>query len=106
MGDDNKFKVIDEGHQYELDNIDGGTQTLQFIRKEPEDDGVTLKTMINGTTNEAVLGVIINRLAYLNEVLPDSFTKEAIDHCEAALHALEARTEDRQGRGVEGTNKE
>jgi len=99
-------RATDAGHTYELDNVDGGVQVLQFIRKEEsKEQPGKLETMINGTTNEAVLDVLIDRLNFLYEKLPDDFTKNAIMHLEAALQSLKDRTADREARSVEGTNQ-
>lgn len=96
------FTVPDAGHTYELENVEGGMQTLQFIRKE-EKDG-KLETMINGTTNEAVIAVLIDRLEYLHAKLPDTYTEEAIAALRAAFDNLNKRTADRKAREVEGTS--
>lgn len=98
------MKAITPGHQYELDNVGEGTQTLQFVEKEadPADD-TKLVVKTDGTTNEEVLAVLIDRLTFLGETLADDFTSEAIGHLEKALAQLVARTTDRTARGVEGT---
>jgi cell division protein YceG involved in septum cleavage len=95
------MKVLGMGHTYELDNVESGIQTLQFIRKE-EKDG-KLETMINGTTNEQVIAVLIDRTKFLDEKNPSDFNKDAIQNLEAALLAFQNRTADRESRGVEGT---
>lgn len=101
------MKVTDQGHTYELENVEGGTQTLQFIRKERGPAGAeadTLKTVINGVTTEEVITVLIDRLEFLHSRLPDDQTQAAITSLKAALDLLEARTKDRQARNVEGTD--
>src|SRR5262245_22230250 len=54
-----------------------GHQTLQFIEKSTDpsgvgmgDDGVTLYTVNNGTTNEEVLEMLIDRVKYLQAKFP------------------------------------
>lgn len=97
--------IIDPGHRYELESVDeGGSQMLQFIQKE-ERDG-ELVTIENGTTTEDVLAALIDRTKFLDEKVPSAENKVAIEHLEAALRALEARTADRTEREVEGTNAE
>lgn len=102
------MKSIDPGHKYELDNLEGGTQTLQFIRKErgpAETSTDALKTLTNGTTTEEVIHVVIDRLEVLSSRLADANTAAAIESMKNALTSLENRTADRAARGVEGTDQ-
>jgi hypothetical protein len=99
------MNVIIEGHLYQLEHFekDPGEQhceTLQFIEKD-----AAMNTIRNGTTNEEVLTVLIDRLKYLGDRLPSRETSIAITKCEEALLWLKKRTEDRKARGVEGTSK-
>lgn len=96
------MKIIKEGHTYELDAFEGrDPQIMQFIQKANVDgDLVTEK---DGTTNEEVLKMLINRLHFLNGWMYDSNNAEAILHLENALNCLHVRTADRLERGVEGT---
>jgi hypothetical protein len=98
------MKVISEGHRYELDAFEGGmAQTLQFIEKVPVTKGSTeLKTVNDGTTNEEVLAMLIDRLSYLNKKFPCRENDLAITHCREALRWLNCRTNRRKARGVEG----
>ena len=77
------MKNLVAGHTYELSNFenkDEKGQVLQFIHKEPIEEGSTeLKTVSDGTTNEEVLEALINR--------------------------IEKRTNDRIKRNVEGKNE-
>lgn len=97
--------VLDAGHSYELHNLESGVQTLNFIKKEKGEEGEELKTVQDGTTNEIVLRVLIDRLGVLNTKLPDAHTEKAIALITEALAELEARTADRKERGVEGTHQ-
>lgn len=96
------------GHTYELSNFenkDQAGQILQFIHKEPIVDGKPeLHTISDGTTNEEVLEVLINRMNYLNSKFPCRENSIVITHLETALLWLEKRTNDRIKRGVEGVN--
>jgi hypothetical protein len=114
------MKVITEGHLYGLENFDkskpGGEnskvlpdgsilsfQELQFIHKGPTVPGGTfLETITNGTTNEEVLRVLIDRVKFLNTKFPCRENAIALTHIETALMWLEKRTADRKERGVEG----
>ena len=60
---------------------------------------------INGATQEALLAILIDRLECFQAF---QFACEengiALDHCKAALDALQLRTKARMSRGVEGTH--
>lgn len=99
------MKVLTPGHLYELESFEPAevAQRLQFIEKVPVAPGSTeLKTVNNGTTNEEVLTMLVNRLNYLNAVFPCRENSIAITHIETALLWLNRRTVDRKARGVEG----
>lgn len=100
------MKNLIEGHRYELDNFENKSeagQQLQFIQKEPTaaNDG-TLQTINDGTTNEEVLDVLIDRMNYLQKKFPCRENAIAITHLETALLWLNKRTADRIKRNVEG----
>jgi hypothetical protein len=101
------MKVIVEGHLYELadmeENPGDPPQTLQFIHKT-EIDGQFV-TVTNGTTNEEVIAVLIDRIRYLDRKAHHLENTNALDYLEGALEALKRRTEERKMRGVEGTPK-
>ena len=102
------MKVKVEGHTYELSNFenkDAEGQTLQFIHKEPiAPSHPELKTISDGTTNEEVLAVLIDRMNFLNSKFPCRENSIVITHLETALLWLEKRTNDRLKRNVEGKN--
>lgn len=101
-------KTIRPGHLYQLRNMESKEefQILQFIEKEPKWPGSTeMVTVHDGTTNEAVLEMLINRMKYQYEKLPSEETAMAIKHLESALRRLEVRTIRRMARGVEGRNE-
>ena len=101
------MKILDIGHQYELANFDQpdkSGQILQFIKKTPIKKGLPeLKVVNDGTTNEEVLLVLIDRLNTLNTIFPSQENTIALIHIETALLWLDKRTADRIARGVEGT---
>lgn len=89
------MKILTEGHKYSLDNfteVGVPGQTLQFIEKKKVED--ELITVNDGTTNEEVLKVLINRLQYLYYKLPSTETYRAIGSLGYALKELESRTND------------
>lgn len=105
------MKVITAGHRYELENFeqkDKPGQILQFIEKRPyphaPDGGPTtqLETVNEGTTNEEVLKMLIDRCLSLYDKFPSEETACSIGHLRSALYAQQSRTYERQQRGVEG----
>jgi len=104
------MKVITPGHSYELRNFEQDlpelNQHLQFIHKEPVPDNPTvLRTVSDGTTNEEVLRVLIDRCQFLNAKFPCRENAIAITKLQEALFWLEERTRGRLARGVEGKHQ-
>jgi hypothetical protein len=100
-----KVIVKREGHRYELPCFEdqGRNQVIQFIEKEPVSEGSTeLMTLNDGTTNEDVLEVLINRMKYLQGRFPCRENAIVITKLEESLMWLEKRTSDRKKRQVEG----
>ena len=102
------MNVITPGHRYELDNFENQAafrQVLQFIEKAPAANPTTpgeLRTINDGTTNEEVLRVLIDRLNSMQGKFPCRENAIVVTHLETALLWLGKRTADRLARGVEG----
>ena len=100
------MKVLVEGHKYELSNFENKNeqgQTLQFIQKEPITEGSTeLKTVSDGTTNEELIEMLLDRMNYLQSKFPCRENAIAITKLDEALLWLNKRTADRMKRNVEG----
>jgi len=100
------MKTLLVGHRYELENFeakDQPGQCLQFIQKEPIAEGSgELRTVHDGTTNEEVLMVLIDRMNTMQAKFPCRENAIVTTHLETALLWLEKRTADRKARGVEG----
>ena len=107
------MKILTPGHRYVLDNFeqkDQQGQTLQFIEKRVTEEGEPavagqLITVHDGTTNEEVLAMLIDRLEFLYAKMASVETATAIVYCRGALDQLEKRTRNRKERGVEGTHQ-
>lgn len=105
------MKILVEGHKYELENHENKSapgQAIQFIQKEKvhrADGEDEFKTVSDGTTNEEVLAVLIDRLKTMYVKLPSHHTQQAIENLQDALMWLNARTAERKARNVEGTPK-
>lgn len=98
-------KAIRPAHLYQLKNFENpeSFQVIQFIEKEPKFPGSPeLITINDGTTNEAVLEMLINRSQELFEKFASEETANAIIHMKAALDQFELRTLRRMARNVEG----
>lgn len=99
------MKVLTPGHKYSLSSFEDkdSFQQLQFIEKapDPESEG-KLITINDGTTNEEVIEMLIDRISYLNSKFPCRENSIAITRLEEALLWLEKRTKDRIARKVEG----
>lgn len=99
------MKVLVDGHRYALDNFENKetSQVIQFIHKKPKELGSTeLITVSDGTTNEEILSVLINRMQYLQSKFPCRENAIVITNLEESLMWLEKRTADRKARNVEG----
>lgn len=83
---------------YALTDFSGDYIHLRF------QDGPLREFGVNGTTNEEVIGLLVERLRSLNQ--PPFSCREnslAITHLQEAQHWLYRRTMERSQRGVEGT---
>lgn len=99
------MRPLIEGHRYILANFEHPEtcQTIQFIQKEPTGDGYgTLSTVSDGTTNEEVLEMLIDRMAYLQNKFACRENAIVITKLEECLMWLNKRTADRVKRNVEG----
>ena len=100
------MRVLVEGHKYLLANFENNqnpAQTLQFIHKEPKAPGSTEMMIVsNGTTNEEILEVLIDRMKFLQDKFPCKENAIVITNLEESLMWLNKRTSDRLKRDVEG----
>lgn len=98
------MKTLTIGHKYELADMEGeGHQVLQFIEKKQDFATQRFVTANNGTTNEEVLAVLIDRMNYLQAKAPCRENAIVITKLEECLMWLNKRTADRVARNVEGT---
>lgn len=100
------MKVLTPGHKYELSNLENHAatgQVLQFIQKEPIAEGSKqFKTVADGTTNEEVLEMLIDRIVTMNAQFSCQENEFCIEHLRCAMIYLKKRTLDRIVRNVEG----
>ena len=106
------MNVLTPGHRYKLDNFERPEQQgqiLQFIEKVPvvrEAEALAspgeLRTVHDGTTNEEVLRMLIDRMQSLQARFPCRENAIVVTKLEESLMWLEKRTAERKARGVEG----
>lgn len=98
------MKVIVPGHRYEVASFENtNDQVIDFIHKQPKENAPgEFVTLCDGTTNEELLRVLINRTEFLNSQFPCRENSIAITKMQEALMWFEKRTTDRIARGVEG----
>ncbi len=88
---------LEAGHVYKLSNAlePSRMQEVKFIKR------VNGQLVSDGTTNEEVLGMLIDRIKYLNTKLPCRENALVITKLEESLMWLEKRTALRVAQGVE-----
>lgn len=96
------MRVIDPGHVYELDSIDGGEpQRLVFVKRE----GPRYPGNIGhhpGTQMQEVLRALIERARYVQAQIPCAETEGAIRAMQLALMLMEIRAKRVKGKSFEG----
>lgn len=99
------MKVIKPGYRYQARYYNNPNRhtTLQFIEKAPNEQGTRLETVMDGTTNEELLKILIHRLEYQNELLQSWYTEQAAKHLELAVNFLNSRQEQRAAKGITNT---
>lgn len=99
------MKTLNPGHKYELDAFEDpkNNQSVQFIEKtKVSQESEELETVNDGTTNEEVLRMLIDRMQHLQNKAPCRENAIVITKLEESLMWLEKRTANRENRGVEG----
>jgi len=102
------MKVLTPGHKYELEGFENknASQIIQFIEKtKVSSDSIELTTVNDGTTNEALLEVLIDRMKFLQNAFPCRENAIVITKLEESLMWLNKRTADRIKRNVEGKHE-
>lgn len=99
------MQVLTPGYTYEVAGYEGGPQFIQFLHKAQLEIGDPMETVSEGTTNEEVLEVLIDRMNFLQSRMPCRENAIVITKLEEALLWLNRRTQNRLARGVEGTEQ-
>jgi hypothetical protein len=99
-------------HAYVVGGFDSATNPSRDTLDQPPEFGFSIlfqngpikEAGVNGVTQEALLAVVIDRLAAFQAgPFPSDENAAALGYCELALKALHTRTRERLARGVEGT---
>jgi len=95
------MKVIDDGHEYLLDNLDGeGVTPLLFVKREgdgyPGNEG-----HYAGTNMQEVIRALLDRCFYVYGQVPCTETLGVINNLRSALLLLEVRAVRRHGRHLD-----
>lgn len=87
------MKVIEPGHLYEVENVDGdGTQLIQFVHRRDEDARLLPEDQRKeGIQSQELLRVLIDRTLYLHAEQPWSENVKIIQNLRDALRIYEAR---------------
>lgn len=95
------MKAITNGYRYKVSNFDNTDehQVIQFIQKDESGE-----TISDGTTNEELLEVLIDRITFLNNKFPCRENSIVVTKLEESLMWLNKRTADRTKRNVIGKN--
>jgi hypothetical protein len=100
------MRVIDPGHEYDLDSLDGEQSNhLVFVKRE----GAGYPGNVGhhpGTTMQEVLRALIDRAVYVNDQIFSEETSEAIEHMKRAIILFELRAAKRHGRDLQWTDDE
>lgn len=98
--------ILTPSYKYILSNFkdQSAGQTIQFIENRQNERG-EFEMVNDGTTNEEVAAILIDRLQGLHAKLPSKQSAYAITKFQDGLFWLNNRTDERKARGVEGTPK-
>lgn len=93
------MKIIDAGHKYQVDSLDGGEpQTIQFVKRIGDGFPFNGGDPVSGTNCQEVLRVLIDRTEYLGKQIPCAETEAALALMRTALLLFESRAARRHGR--------
>lgn len=99
------MKIIDPGHKYELNHLDGNSKSiLTFVKRE----GTKYPGNIGnheGTNIQEVLRALINRIKYLNNQNPDFQNDNILKNLRNSIWCLEHRAARRHNRPIPYTSK-
>lgn len=109
---DKTYDVVEPGHVYDAHHLQetenpGHVEKTRivFAKKEPrQPDDKVLVVTLEGTTNEALVDILIDRIQWLQDQVPCAENRKVLQGLNMARDNLALRTKNRIERGVEGTN--
>lgn len=92
------MKVLDPGHRYELEHLDGKkSSTLSFVKREGEKYPGNVGHH-EGTNMQEVIRALIDRIKYVNKQIPDESNLVVLDSLRTCIRQLESRAAKRHNR--------
>jgi len=92
-------------HEYRIHPVDPTSQEAVWCQPISFQNGPIKEAGVNGMMNEDLIAIVIDRMeGFQSGDYECSLNQTALVHLRRALQALNDRTADREGRGVEGTN--
>lgn len=92
------MKILDPGHTYELNHLDGENKSiLTFVKREGDNYPGNVGEY-EGTNLQEVLRALIDRVKYLNNQIPCSQNEQIITNLRHSIFLLEQRAAVRHGR--------
>ena len=93
------MKVIEPGHIYQLQSLDGSPyELLTFVKRIGEKYPGNKGAAHPGTTIQEVCRALISRVEYVDGQIPNWRNKFVVLHLRAVIHLLELRAAERHGR--------
>lgn len=94
------MKVLDPGHSYALDHLDGNEKEhLHFVKRMGEMYPGN-ESAHEGTNMQEVIRALIDRCKYVNKQVESNYTERAIMYLRDAFYELEARAAVRHHRSM------
>lgn len=86
------MKVLDPGHLYQLDVLDGiDPEILCFVKRIGDKFPGNTPPGYKGTTSQEVIRALLDRAHYVNNQVRSAFNEDVIYHLTEALRWLEVR---------------
>lgn len=86
------MKVMDPGHLFVLNHLDGeGTSLLRFVKRVGDKFPGNEPPGYGGTTVQEVIRALISRIKYVDNQEPSLYNEDVIDDLRRALNTLECR---------------
>jgi hypothetical protein len=94
------MKVIDPGHKYELDHLDGNKKSkLTFVKREGDKYPGNIGHY-EGTNIQEVIRVLIDRVKYLDNQDVDTLNSDVLYYLRMCIWCLEVRAARRHKRSL------